>query len=83
MTFIWRMCNWPLWSNQSQSNGLEVVPAVLVQGDGPHGGGGQGRGEVVAGDDADLDPVLAAVALAPLDLDKMVQESSVQAGDGL
>ena len=56
---------------------------MLVQGDGPHDGGGQGRGEVVAGYDANLDPVLAAVALAPLDLDKMVQESSVQAGDGL
>ena len=73
----------PLGHDEGVADGLEVVPAVLVQGGGPHCLGGVAGSEASHAGDCQLDPEPVAVLPVSLHLDEVVQQASVLAGDGL
>ena len=56
----------PLRHDESESNGLEIVPAVLVQRSRSDSLRGMAGGEAAHAGDGDLHPELDAILLVPL-----------------
>ena len=73
----------PLGHDEGVPDGLEVVPAVLVQRGRPHRLGGVAGSEPPHAGHRQLDPELVAVLPVPLQLDEVVEQTPVLAGDGL